>query len=156
LASSAFSGTKLARGRSARSFNDPSGQEQIMSIPRVLVVDDDRSYCNLVAGLLAKRGYTVDRANDGESALQLVSRNPYDLAVIDFQLPNMNGVEFFRKAKELNPDLLGVFLTAHANIETVFPAIDAGIERVLSKPLDGREMIPLVEQLVGPATAESV
>jgi DNA-binding response OmpR family regulator len=126
-----------------------------MSSPRILVVDDDRSYCALVASLLTKRGYIVDVANDGEVALDLVARYPYMLAVIDYQLPGMNGVELFRKAREYRPDLLGIFLTAHANISTVYPAIDAGIERVLSKPLDGREMIPLVERLIGPASAET-
>jgi CheY-like chemotaxis protein len=119
---------------------------------RVLVVDDDRSVSRVVAEILTDRGYTVDVANDGRSALKLVAENRYILAVLDYQMPDMNGVEVFQRAREQQPELLGIFLTAYANLNTVFPAIDAGIERVLSKPPSRRELIPLVEELIGPTS----
>src|SRR5580704_5678960 len=99
-----------------------------MSAPRVLVVDDDRSTTTIVSKVLAAHGYDVDVANNGQSALALIRRNGYDLAVVDYQMPGMNGVELFRQARIEQPDLRGVFLTAHANINTIFPAIEAGIE----------------------------
>ena len=123
-----------------------------MSDARVLVVDDDRSVSGVVAAILTDGGYTVDVANDGRSALKLVDENSYVLAVLDYQMPDMDGVEVFQRAREQQPDLLGIFLTAYANINTVFPAIDAGIERVLSKPPSRRELIPVVEELIGSNT----
>jgi len=120
-----------------------------MTNNRVLVVDDDRSVSRLVAAILRDRGYIVDVANDGRSALNLVAENPYILAVLDYQMPDMDGVELFQRARETQPDLLGIFLTAYANINTVFPAIDAGIERVLSKPPSRGDLIPVVEELIG-------
>jgi len=125
-----------------------------MSVARVLVVDDDRSNCDVVARLLADRGYEVDTASDGESALAMLEQSHYDLAVLDYQMPGMDGVELLTKAKELRPELVGVFLTAYTTIDKVFPAIQAGAERVLSKPPDVQELLPLVERLVGPATAD--
>jgi len=124
-----------------------------MSNIRVLVVDDDRSVSGLVAEILTNRGYTVDVASDGHAALKLVAEHPYNLAVLDYQMPDMDGVEVFRRAREQQPDLLGIFLTAYANLNTVFPAIDAGIERVLAKPPSRRELIPVVEELIGPTTS---
>jgi DNA-binding response OmpR family regulator len=121
-----------------------------MSDARVLVVDDDRSVSGVVAAILTDRGYAVDVASDGRSALKLVAENSYILAVLDYQMPDMDGVEVFRRARERQPDLLGIFLTAYANINTVFPAIDAGIERVLAKPPSRRELLPVVEELIGP------
>jgi DNA-binding response OmpR family regulator len=121
-----------------------------MSDARVLVVDDDRSVSGVVAAILTDRGYAVDVASDGRSALKLVAENSYILAVLDYQMPDMDGVEVFRRARERQPDLLGIFLTAYANINTVFPAIDAGIERVLAKPPSRRELVPVVEELIGP------
>ena len=115
----------------------------------VLVVDDDRSNCDLVASLLTARGYEVDIATDGEAALELLAQHPYLLAVLDYQMPGMNGVELFRRAREVQPALKGVFLTAYTSLDTVFPAIDAGAERVLAKPPDVRELIPVIEELVG-------
>ncbi|HEX3997107.1 MAG TPA: response regulator [Pirellulales bacterium] len=120
---------------------------------RVLVVDDDRSVSRVVASILKDRGYTVDVADDGKSALDLVAQNHYLLAVLDYQMPGMDGVEVFQKARELQPELLGIFLTAYANLNTVFPAIDAGIERVLSKPPSSGELIPAIEELLGPSRA---
>ncbi len=116
---------------------------------RVLVVDDDRSNAELVSRTLASRGYAVDTAPDGTAALQLVKQHEYQLAVVDYQMPGMNGVELFRHAREIQPDLFGVFLTAYANINTVFPAIDAGAERVLSKPLNCEELLRLTKELIG-------
>jgi CheY-like chemotaxis protein len=122
-----------------------------MSDSRVLVVDDDRAQCEIVAKLLSDRGYAVDVAFDGTDALQLVTEHPYALAVLDYQMPGMNGVEVYRQAKGLRPDMHGVFLTAFTTIDTVFPAIEAGVERVLAKPVDAQELIPLVKELIGEA-----
>ncbi len=119
---------------------------------RVLVVDDDRSNCEIVAKLLQGHGYQVDMAHSGPDALQLIMQNDYVLAVIDYRMPGMDGVEFFRKARELKPELHGVFLTGHTNLNTIYPAIDAGVERVLAKPADGRELLPLVDQLASQAS----
>lgn len=122
-----------------------------MSGTPLLVVDDDRSISGIVAKLLTDHGYSVDTACDGDSALQLLSQKPYVAAVLDYQMPGMNGVELFRRARELRPHLRGVFLTAYTNINTVFPAIDAGAERVLSKPVDVGELIPAVDELIASA-----
>lgn len=124
-----------------------------MSAPRVLVVDDDRSVSRVVSSILADRGYTIDVAENGEAALKLVAAHSYDLAVLDYQMPGMDGVELFRRAREQQPDLLGIFLTAHTDLRTVFPAIDAGIERVLAKPPSRGELLPLVDELIGPSAA---
>jgi CheY-like chemotaxis protein len=94
-------------------------------------------------------GYSVDIAYNGEAALELVSRNQYDLALLDYQMPGMDGVELFERIREQEPDIRGVFLTAYTRIDTVFSAIDAGAFRVLSKPVDFNELLPILEELVG-------
>ena len=126
-----------------------------MSSPRVLVVDDDRSNSALVSSVLAGHGYVVDVAADGPAALKLIDKHPYSLAIIDYQMPGMNGVELFRAAREKQPELPGLFLTAYANINTVFPAIEAGIERVLSKPLNSVELIRVAAELISPGAGSA-
>ena|ERR1043166_2672481 len=116
---------------------------------RMLVVDDDRSHLAAVETILAELGYELDIAADGASALELAARKPFALAILDYQMPNLNGVEVFQGIRHLQPQIHGVLLTAYTTIDKVFPAIDSGIERVLSKPVNAQELVPLVEELVG-------
>lgn len=126
-----------------------------MSTPRILIVDDDYSLCAVVEKLLAREGYQVHTATDTAVAMDLIANNHYDLLVLDYLMPGMNGVEIFRHARELQPGVVGVFLTAHTTIDTVFPAIDAGVERVLAKPVDARELLPVIRELVAQSAQAS-
>jgi len=104
--------------------------------PRILVVDDERNTCRYLASILTVDGFEVDTATDGKSALGLVRENEYQVAVLDYQMPGMNGVELFKEIQQLQPQMIGIFLTAYPTIDTVFPAIESGIRRVLAKPVD--------------------
>jgi DNA-binding NtrC family response regulator len=99
-----------------------------------------------MARLLAGYGFDVDVANDGQSALELVERKRYGIAIIDYRMPGMNGVELFRRMREVRSDLAGIFLTGYTTIDVVYPAIEAGILQVFSKPADFQELIPLLEE----------
>lgn len=121
---------------------------------RILAVDDDQSTRRIVTKLLSERGYQVDAVADGAEALELVRQHPYDLAVLDYEMPLMNGVELYRHISKLRPSTVGIFLTAHTRLDTVFPAVEAGITRVLGKPIDGDELVSVVEQLIGPGVGD--
>jgi CheY-like chemotaxis protein len=128
---------------------DLASSESPMSLLRILVVDDDRSHRQIVGRILGARGYQVATAEGGAEALKLLSSGNFDLAIIDYLMPDMDGVQTFREARKIRPDLLGIFLTAHANINTIFPAVDAGIERVLAKPANADELMAVVDELLG-------
>jgi two-component system response regulator HydG len=115
----------------------------------ILVVDDDRSNCEVVSRKLSNYGYHVDVAHNSKAALEMVKHDSYRLALLDYLMPDMNGVDLYRRITELQPNVKGVFLTAHANINTIYPAISAGVERILAKPVDFNELIPYIEELVG-------
>ncbi len=68
-----------------------------MTTAPILIVDDNRDACTVAARLLRSYGYEADVAYDGESALKLADQNFYALAIIDYQMPGMNGVELFRQ-----------------------------------------------------------
>jgi DNA-binding NtrC family response regulator len=121
----------------------------MMASAPLLVVDDDRGNCAILSRRLSRLGYAVDVAYDGPSALRMLRENHYGVAVLDYQMPGMNGIEVYQQAKDVQPDLVGVFLTGHATIDTVFPAIGAGAERVLSKPVNFGELLPILEEFAG-------
>jgi CheY-like chemotaxis protein len=122
-----------------------------MMKPPILVVDDEPDACTMLAKLLSALGYRADVAHDGRAALQMIEQNQYGLAIIDYQMPGMNGVDLFRRMRRARPDLAGIFLTGYTTIDVVYPAIEAGVLRVFSKPPDFKELIPLIEEHLGSA-----
>jgi len=122
-----------------------------MTLP-ILIVDDNADACEMAAKMIQCSGnYQVETACDGLTALELVKGHPFALAIIDYAMPGMNGVELFRRMRQIRPDIKGIFLTGFTTIDVVFPAIDAGILRVLAKPIDFDELMPVVEQYSGTA-----
>ena len=99
--------------------------------------------------VLVVHGLTDVQAPYFATALELASHNHYDLAIIDYQMPGMNGVDLFRQMHEQHPEIVGIFLTGFTTIDVVFPAIDAGVMRVLQKPVDFNELLPVIEEYVG-------
>jgi CheY-like chemotaxis protein len=83
-----------------------------MAATPIFCVDDDRDTCASLADILTDLGYRVDVAYDGTSALQLVDRNGYGLALLDYRMPGMDGLELYRRLLLLRPGLVAVFVTA--------------------------------------------
>ncbi len=121
----------------------------------ILVVDDNVDAATILSKLLAAMGYQADVAHDGESALALAGKSDYGLAIIDYQMPGLNGVDLFRRLRQIRPTLVGVFLTGYTTIDVVYPAIEAGILRVLPKPADFGELMPLIEEHIGGGFAQT-
>jgi CheY-like chemotaxis protein len=119
---------------------------------RILIVDDDRNSCDILRKILSLRGYEVDVAYDGPTALDLVRGTAYGLALIDYRMPGMDGVELYRRMRETRPDVPGVFVTGFPTIDTVYPAIAVGVQRVIAKPAGSAEILEVIEQFVGKPT----
>ncbi|HTM52854.1 MAG TPA: response regulator [Pirellulales bacterium] len=119
-----------------------------MKLP-ILIVDDDADAGEMMSKLLSACGFQADVARDGYKALELAEDKQFGIAIIDYRMPGMNGVELFRRLREMRPDLAAVFLTGYPTIDVVYPAIEAGIIRVLSKPADFQELVPILEEYLG-------
>jgi DNA-binding NtrC family response regulator len=115
-----------------------------MTLP-ILVVDHDPQTCALMAKLLLARGYHVDVALNGRTALQFIEQNRHGVAIIRYQMPGMNGVDLFRRMRQARPGLSGVFLTGITTIDPVYPATEAGVLRVVSKPADFEDLLPILK-----------
>jgi DNA-binding NtrC family response regulator len=110
----------------------------------VLVVDDDRDTCANLADILGEMNYHVDTAYDAATALELVERRRYDVALLDLKLPDIDGVELFRRIRQLQPATVGMIVTAYATIEAQQDALRAGACQVLAKPVNFHKLLRLV------------
>ncbi|MFN3191977.1 MAG: response regulator [Aureliella sp.] len=111
----------------------------------VLIVDDDRDICSNLNDILTDLGYVTEVAHDGESALNYVAEQPFDIALLDYKMPGMNGTDLYKELKRLQPELLAIMITAHAGSGGVQEALEAGTWRVLRKPVDVSQLLPLIE-----------
>ncbi|MDE3110918.1 MAG: response regulator, partial [Acidobacteriota bacterium] len=110
---------------------------------RVLVVDDQRSTTMLVCAILDRVGYRVDECATGYEAITALSRERYDLIVLDLNLSDMSGLDLLRDLKTPGlPPVVGI--TSGATPELLERAEAAGINRVLEKPISASQLIAAV------------
>src|SRR2546422_3391849 len=103
---------------------------------RVLVVDDDAAMLRAYERVLAREGFTVATANDGQTALALIPEQSYDAIVSDIAMPGMTGIELLRAVREHDLDVPVVIVTAGPTVETAARAVELGAFRYLVKPID--------------------
>jgi CheY-like chemotaxis protein len=117
--------------------------------PNILVVDDDVDTCRNLSDILTDLGYRVDIVHDGQAALDLMRRKPYDVALLDYKMPGMDGLTLYREIKKLRAGTVAIIVTAYAGGTTAEEALTAGAWQVLPKPVDFPRLLGLVEEAVG-------
>jgi len=115
---------------------------------RVLVVDDNKEFCQNVVDILELKDYEAVAAYDGLKALELVKQDGFDLVLMDVRMPVMDGVETFKKLKEIAPNTPVIMITAYAVEDLVREALKEGAFASLKKPLDFDELFELIEQVI--------
>jgi two-component system, NtrC family, response regulator HydG len=117
--------------------------------PFILVVDDEPDIRDNLRDILTDLGYNVDAAADGPQALELVRKKHYDVALLDLRMPGMDGLELYRRIKELRADTVAMIVTAYATDDTAQAALDAGAWKIVSKPVDLPFLMGLIDEAVG-------
>jgi two-component system response regulator PilR (NtrC family) len=106
---------------------------EVATAPRLLLVDDEPSIRQLLAYRLRREGYEVLLAESGREAVSRLEAGGIDLLISDIRMPDMSGVEVLRTAKRLDPDILGVMITAYASKETSIEALRLGASNYVEK-----------------------
>jgi two-component system response regulator ResD len=121
---------------------------------RVLVVDDDPTVTEVVAGYLQRAGLAVDRAADGPAALVSAAESPPDLVVLDLMLPGMDGLEVCHRLRARDPSPVPVvILTARGEEEDRILGLEIGADDYVTKPFSPRELVLRVESVLRRAGA---
>ncbi|OPY10253.1 MAG: Transcriptional regulatory protein ZraR [Syntrophus sp. PtaB.Bin001] len=113
----------------------------------ILVVEDGQSQREMLRDFLIKEGHNVAEAASGEDAVQLVANRAFDLVLLDYKMPGMDGMQVLQEVKRLNPETDVVIITAYGTIETAVDAMKAGAVDYITKPLEFDELLLLVDRV---------
>ncbi len=111
------------------------------STAKILIVDDEEVVCDLLSRWLAAEGHACAIAPDGATALELLAQEPYDLMMLDIEMPGMSGVEVLAEAKANWENLAVIMVTGNSDRESGQRCIDLGAHSYLLKPFDEREAL---------------
>jgi two-component system response regulator AtoC len=111
-----------------------------MALYRILIVDDEQSQREMLAGFLQKEGYYVSTADSGESALKLCENEYFEIALVDLKMPGMDGIELLERLKKVIPDIGVIVMTAYGSVESAVGAMKKGAFHYVNKPLDLEEL----------------
>jgi DNA-binding NtrC family response regulator len=112
--------------------------------PTILVVDDNQDLLETFAMILKRRGYNVQTALNGLSAIDKFKEQEFDVTLMDIVMPEMNGVDAFKKIKEMRPDAPIILMTAYSDEELIQSAKDEGARQIIHKPIRIDQLMELI------------
>ena len=112
---------------------------------KILVVDDEEIVLDLLGKVLAKKGYAVETANDGEQALEKVKKEAFNLLIADLKMPRLSGLDLLKELKKTNPYIEVIVITGYPTVEAAVEAIKIGAFDFICKPFDVDAMLATVE-----------
>ena len=123
---------------------------------RILVVDDDTYICKLLSNYLKKNDFETETAYTGSSALKKIKNEQFHLVLSDYRLPDRDGAEILSAARERDPSLPVIIMTAYEELATAVRLIKAGAFDYITKPLIPEEMLEIVKEALAEEKRENL
>ena len=115
----------------------------------ILIVEDGQSQRETLRDFLFKEGHVVMEAENGETAIKMVTNNHFDLLLLDYKMPGMSGLEVLKEVKKINHEIDVVIITAYGTIETAVEAIKVGAIDYITKPIELDALLIILDRVVG-------
>jgi DNA-binding response OmpR family regulator len=115
---------------------------------RVLLVDDEEGFVDVLANRLAWRKLDVTKAYSGSQAIQILRREDFDVAVLDVKMEDMDGIEVLRIFRRMVPEMAVIMLTGHGSETAAREGIEYGAFDYLMKPCELDELMAKIEEAV--------
>jgi DNA-binding response OmpR family regulator len=107
----------------------------------ILLVDDDDDILFHYKNILSNNDFNVDCVPYGEQAVAKIKEKKYDLAILDIMLPDIRGDKLALELREIDPNILLIFITGFSYMDYCITALDIGISEILMKPITATELI---------------
>jgi DNA-binding response OmpR family regulator len=116
--------------------------------PRILLVDDDETILETLKMVLEEIGYIVDIAKTGEHAINQSNINSYNLAIVDWRLPDIEGTKLLPKFRETTPKMMKIMLTGFPSMQNAVDSVNAQADAFFQKPVDPQKLFTKIEELL--------
>ncbi len=114
-----------------------------MSSAHILIVEDEQIARENLELALSRKGYSIQSAANGAEAISIMERNTFDLVISDLCMPQMDGMEVLKRAKELQPQVEVIVVTGYGTVDSAVEAMNRGAYSYISKPLQIKELLAL-------------
>lgn len=114
---------------------------------RILIVEDEKALASEIRQFLEKEEYNCDLAHTGADASELIAINPYDFILLDIGLPDYNGLDLIKEAKEFNSEAYFIVITARGELEDKIKGFDLGADDYLPKPFSLLELLSRIQAI---------
>jgi len=115
-------------------------EEDAMPDERILIAEDEADVLDMCIRALSREGYQVLGAHSGLEAIELAKKQDFDLLLTDIKMPGPSGLHTYRDIKQINPDIVGVVITAYGTVDTAIEALKLGMDDFLLKPFSLDEL----------------
>ena len=119
-----------------------------MSVPRILVVDDEMIVCESCQRILEEEGYEVEIALSGKEAFEKMKAHPFDIVITDLKMPGIGGMEILRTFRKEYPDSIIIMITGFSTVETAVEAMKLGAFDYIPKPFTPDEVSIVVKKAI--------
>ena len=116
---------------------------------QILIVDDEPGMRMTLADIINITGFTAATVENGSQALEKVKKQVFDVILMDFKMPGLNGVETFMEIRKLLPDVKVIFITAYYNEQSIKEAMDEGAIVIYQKPLNIPQLLDCIKRAIG-------
>jgi DNA-binding NtrC family response regulator len=113
----------------------------------ILIVEDEDTQRSLLGGLLKKEGYNTKEAGDGDAATKIFKEETLEIVLLDYKLPDIDGLTLLKRLREMNPEVEVIMITAFGSIENAVDALKAGASEYLTKPIDIDDLLFKIKKI---------
>jgi DNA-binding NtrC family response regulator len=124
------------------------------AVGTILIIDDENAIRESLETLLEFEGYSVQSAETGEEGLAKIAETPFDLILLDFALPDRNGLEILADIRSRDPQLAVIMITAYGTVDNAVRAMQSGATNFIQKPWDNEKLLADVRAAVARRRAE--
>jgi len=123
-----------------------------MEKAKILIAEDEKAQRELLEGFLKKEGFSVEAASNGRQAIEKIERDFFDIAFLDYKMPELDGLQTLREIRKRFPDLPVVMMTAYGTVEIAVASMKEGALDYLTKPIDLEELLLIIQKVLERST----